>query len=283
MTTQTTYTLRNGVAIPKIGFGTWRVAPGAATEKAVLAALETGYRLIDTAQTYNNEYSVGQALAKSDVPRAEIFLTTKLWNTTQTYDIAKAQIEISMQYLGVDYLDLMLIHWPNPANLRKNDAWKQRNAEVWRALEDAYQAGKLKAIGVSNFYQHHLAALLETATIKPFVNQVKIAPGLPQTELVTYCQDQDILVEAYSPLGSGDIFRDATLAEIAAKYNRSVAQVALRWIMDRGILPLPKSETPANIQSNFQVFDFELDAEDISRINQLTGITDPIDPDQPGF
>lgn len=281
--TQQEYTLSNGVSIPKIGFGTWQIAPGANTEQAVLNALTTGYRLIDTAQTYNNEYSVGQAIQKSAVDRKDIFLTTKLWNTTQSYADAKEQIDISLAYLGVNYIDLLLIHWPNPVNLRNENRWQTRNAEVWRAMEEAYEAGKIRAIGVSNFKQHHLEALLATAKIKPHVNQIKVAPGLPQESLVAYCQKQDILVEAYSPLGSGDIFQTEVLQEMAAKYKRTSAQIALRWILDRGLLPLPRSEKSNHITSNYAVFDFTLAPEDITIINQLTSVTSEINPDDRPF
>lgn len=280
---QQTYTLNNGISIPKIGYGTWRIAPGESTEQAVLNALATGYRLIDTAQTYNNEYSVGQAIQKSGADRKDIFLTTKLWNTTQTYAGAKEQINISLAYLAVDYIDLLLIHWPNPVNLRQDNQWQARNAEVWRAMEEAYETGKVRAIGVSNFLQHHLEALMETAKIKPHVNQIKVAPGLPQTSLVKYCQEQDILVEAYSPLGSGDIFENQTLQAIAAKYDRTPAQIALRWILDRGLLPLPRSEKPSHITSNYDVFDFVLAVEDVETINHLTSVTPEINPDDRPF
>lgn len=201
-----TFKLYNGVEIPKIGFGTWQIPVGKPTEDAVRTALEVGYRHLDTAQTYQNEHSVGVGFRQSGLKREEVFITTKNWNTAQSYEGAREHMQISLERLGVDYIDLMLIHWPNPVNLNEGDRWIERNREVWRAMEDLYKEGVLKSIGVSNFYVKHLDALLETAEIKPHVNQINICPGYPQTEVVEYCQDRDILVEGYSPLGSGALF-----------------------------------------------------------------------------
>ena len=181
-----TYTLSNGVTIPKIGFGTWQIAEGEEVYKSVSFALKAGYTHIDTAQIYGNEVSVGKAIADSEVARKDIFLTTKLWNDKHDYDLAKASIDESLERLGVDYLDLLLIHWPNPKALRENDAWKAGNAGAWKAMEEAYKDGKVRAIGVSNFMQHHLEALLETAEIVPHVNQILLAPGCAQEDLVAY-------------------------------------------------------------------------------------------------
>lgn len=223
------YRLSNGVTIPKIGFGTWQIPDGVEVYNSVTHALKVGYRHVDTAQIYRNEVGVGRAIADSGLAREEIFLTTKVWNDKHDYDLAKASIEESLEKLGVDYVDLLLIHWPNPKALREKDAWKAGNAGAWKAMEEAYRAGKVRAIGVSNFMIHHLEALLETADIKPHVNQVLLAPGCTQDELVAFCRQHEILLEAYSSLGTGSIFDNPVAQELAAKYGKSVAQLALRW------------------------------------------------------
>ena len=252
------YTLNNGVSIPVLGFGTWKAENGEVAYQAVLEALKAGYRHIDTAAIYKNEESVGRAIRDSGIPRQEIFVTTKLWNTIHSYDETRHAFEESMEKLGLDYLDLYLIHWPNPKPLRENDEWKTRNAEVWRAMEDLYKEGKIRAIGVSNFLPHHLDALLETARIIPAVNQVRLAPGVYQEEVVDYCREKGILLEAWGPFGQGELFDKTEVQEIADKYGKSVAQIALAWSLAEGFLPLPKSVTASRIQSNLDCFGIEL-------------------------
>lgn len=269
------YTLHNGVTIPKIGFGTWQIPDGEEAYNSVAHALKVGYTHVDTAQIYRNEVSVGKAIADSDLAREDIFLTTKVWNDKHDYELAKASIDESLQKLGVDYVDLLLIHWPNPKALRENDAWK--------AMEEAYKEGKVRAIGVSNFMIHHLEALFETAEMKPHVNQILLAPGCPQEEVVTFCREHDILLEAYSPLGTGSIFGNPVAQELATKYGKSVAQVALRWSLQKGFLPLPKSVTPKNIESNLDIFDFELSAEDVAVLDTVEGVTTQKNPDETNF
>lgn len=277
------YRLSNGVAIPKIGFGTWQIPDGKEAYQSVQHALEVGYRHIDTAQIYGNQVSIGKAIADSPISRKEIFLTTKIWNDQTDYLSAKQSIQDSLQRLGVDYLDLLLIHWPNPKSLRNNDAWKERNRAVWMAMEEAYQEGIVRAIGVSNFMPHHLEALMETATILPQVNQILLAPGCSQEELTALCRQQDMLVEAYSPLGTGKIFRNEIIGKLAQKYQKSVAQIALRWSLEKGFLPLPKSTTPKNIEENLLVFDFTLSAEDIALLDGLEGVASQSNPDEVNF
>lgn len=257
-----TYQLNNGVEIPVLGFGTFKAKDGEEAYGAVLEALKAGYRHIDTAAIYQNEESVGQAIKDSGVPREELFVTTKLWNSQQTYEQARQAFEESLEKLGLDYLDLYLIHWPNPKPLRENDAWKTRNAEVWRAMEDLYQEGKIRAIGVSNFLPHHLDALLETATILPAVNQVRLAPGVYQEEVVAYCREKGILLEAWGPFGQGELFDSKQVQEIAANHGKSVAQIALAWSLAEGFLPLPKSVTASRIQANLDCFEIELSQEE---------------------
>ncbi|HGQ8173975.1 TPA: aldo/keto reductase [Streptococcus pneumoniae] len=257
-----TYQLNNGVEISVLGFGTFKAKDGEEAYRAVLEALKAGYRHIDTAAIYQNEESVGQAIKDSGVPREEMFVTTKLWNSQQTYEQTRQALEKSIEKLGLDYLDLYLIHWPNPKPLRENDAWKTRNAEVWRAMEDLYQEGKIRAIGVSNFLPHHLDALLETATIVPAVNQVRLAPGVYQDQVVAYCREKGILLEAWGPFGQGELFDSKQVQEIAANHGKSVAQIALAWSLAEGFLPLPKSVTTSRIQANLDCFGIELSHEE---------------------
>lgn len=257
-----TYQLNNGVEIPVLGFGTFKAKGGEEAYRAVLEALKAGYRHIDTAAIYQNEESVGQAIKDSGVPREELFVTTKLWNSQQTYEQARQAFAESLAKLGLDYLDLYLIHWPNPKPLRENDAWKIRNAEVWRAMEDLYQEGKIRAIGVSNFLPHHLDALFETAKILPAVNQVRLAPGVYQEEVVDYCREKGILLEAWGPFGQGELFDSKLVQEIAANHGKFVAQIALAWSLAEGFLPLPKSVTASRIQANLDCFGIELSHEE---------------------
>lgn len=276
------YTLSNNVTIPELGFGTWQTPNGEVAVDSVKKALAAGYRHIDTAQGYKNEASVGQAIKEIGIPREEIFLTTKLWNGNHSYDLVMSSFAESLEKLQTDYVDLFLIHWPNPVAFREN--WQTANAESWRAFEELYEAGKIKAIGVSNFLPHHLEELKKTATVFPMVNQIFLAPGELQPEVVQYCQAHDILLEAYSPLGTGKIFDVPEMKELAAKYNKTIAQIALRWSLQHGFLPLPKSVTPSRIEENLAVFDFELSPEDLQTIDQLDGVVGKAsNPDTTGF
>lgn len=263
------YTLSNGVLIPVIGFGTWQTPDDETSIHAVLTALQAGYRHIDTAQGYRNEETVGKAVRESGIPREEVFITSKLDNPNHGYDNTMKSFEQTLQKLGTDYLDLFLIHWPNPLQYRST--WQQTNAETWKAFEELYEAGRIKAIGVSNFRQHHIDELMKTAKIPPMVNQIRICPGETQNDLVLYCRERNILLEAYSPLGTGQIFKVPEMAEIAVKYEKTIAQVCIRWSLQNGFLPLPKSGTESCICENLDVFDFELSADDVSMIAGLTG------------
>ena len=276
------YTLSNNVTIPELGFGTWQTPNGEVAVDSVKKALAAGYRHIDTAQGYKNEASVGQAIKESGIPREEIFLTTKLWNGNHSYDLVMSSFAESLEKLQTDYVDLFLIHWPNPVAFREN--WQMANAESWRAFEELYQSGKIKAIGVSNFLPHHLEELKKTATIFPMVNQIFLAPGELQPEVVQYCQEHNILLEAYSPLGTGKIFDVPEMKELAEKYDKTIAQIALRWSLQHGFLPLPKSVTPSRIEENLAVFDFELSSDDIKTLDQLDGVVGKAsNPDTTGF
>lgn len=264
-----TYILSNGIHIPCVGFGTWQVQDGQTAVNAVAAALKAGYRHIDTAQAYGNEESVGQAIAQSGVPREEIFLTSKLANPIRGYQETLDAVEQSLNKLQTDYADLFLLHWPRPVKYKDN--WQEKNAQSWKAFETLYQAGKLKAIGISNFHPHHIDALLQTAKVAPMVNQIRLAPGDTQDEVVAYSRDKGMLLEAYSPLGVGRVFEVPEMQAMAAKYNKSIAQIALRWSLQRGYLPLPKSISPSRIRENTQLFDFALSEEDVNTIANLKG------------
>lgn len=265
-----THTLSNGVRIPVIGFGTWQVEDGREAVDAVKAALAAGYRHIDTAQGYGNEESVGRAVAESGVPREEIFITSKLVNGVRGYEETKAAITDSLMKLRTDYMDLFLVHWPIPVDFKKN--WKEMNAASWRAMEEAHRAGRIRALGVSNFHKKHVDELMKTAEIAPVVNQIRLCPGDTQDEVVRDSRAMGMLLEAYSPLGVGEIFRVPEMKALAAKYGRSVAQVAIRWSLQMGFLPLPKSVTPARIRENAQVFDFQLSDGDMKVISGLKGV-----------
>lgn len=276
------YELSNGVKIPCIGFGTWQTEDGEVAVSSVLSALESGYRHIDTAQGYGNEESVGIAVKKSNIDREEIFITSKLWNAAHGYENTLAAFEESMQKLDIDYLDLYLIHWPNPIAFRSN--WQEANAGTWKAFEELYNAGRIRAIGVSNFLPHHIDELMKTATIAPMVNQIHLCPGDTQDELVDYCRSRNILLEAYSPLGIGKVFEIPEMQKLAEKYGKSIAQICIRWSLQRNYLPLPKSITPARIKENTDVFDFELDAADVQLIADLKGCVGySADPDTATF
>ena len=277
-----TYKLNNGVEIPVVGFGTWQTPNGQVAKDAVLAALNAGYRHIDTAAAYGNETSVGEAIKASGVKRDELFVTTKLWNSDHGYENAKKAIDKSLENLGLDYLDLYLIHWPNPAAMREN--WAELNAESWRAMEEAVKAGKIRSIGISNFRKHHIDELLKTAEIKPAVNQNYLNPSDMQADLVKYNDELGILNEAYSPLGTGGLLGNETVKEVAANYGKSTAQVLLRWSLQHKFLPLPKSVHADYIKANAEIFDFELSADDMKKLDGLHGVaTVAANPDEVNF
>ena len=261
-----TFTLSNGYKIPCIGYGTWQMPDGEEATSAVKCALENGYRHIDTAAIYKNEKSAGQAIRESGIPREEIFVTSKVWNAARGYETTLQAFDKTMDKLGLDYLDLYLIHWPASSSTFPD--WEQINLQTWKALTELYKVGRIKSIGVSNFLVHHLNALMQTE-IQPMVNQIEFHPGQMQTETYNYCKQHGILIEAWGPLGSGKMLEDPTLTQIAAKYNKSTAQLCIRWCLQNGTLPLPKSATPARIAANTQVLDFEITQDDMNTINAM--------------
>lgn len=276
------YTLQNGVEIPEIGFGTWQTPDGETALKAVKSALEAGYTHIDTAAIYGNEKSIGKAIKESGADRNSLFITSKLWNSERGYDSTLKAFEKTCTDLQTDYLDLYLIHWP--ANSQQFSNWAELNAETWRAFEDLYNAGKIRAIGVSNFLVHHLNELIKSAEIIPMVNQIEFHPGFMQAGTVEFCRTNNMLIEAWSPLGTGKMLDNPDLKDIAAHYHVSVAQLCIRWCLQNKTLPLPKSVTPERIQQNLKVFDFEISAEDMQRIDELPFIGGSgLNPDEVSF
>ena len=254
-------TLNNGVAMPQLGFGVFLV-PADEVVEPVRAALDAGYRLIDTATLYGNEEGVGRAIATSGIPRDDIFVTTKVWNSDQGYDSTLRAFDGSMRLLGMDVLDLYLIHWPMPA--------KDRYRDTWRALEKLYADGRVRAIGVSNFTVAHLERLLAEAAVVPAVNQVELHPGFPQEELRAFHERQGIVTESWSPLGRGQgLLEQEAVQTIAAAHRRTPAQVVLRWHLQLGLVVIPKSAHAERIRANFEVFDFELSDEERERIAGL--------------
>ena len=274
---QDTLTLRNGCRIPCMGFGTWQLEEGETTAEAVRRAIACGYRHIDTAAAYHNERGVGEGVRTCGLPRNRIFVTDKVWNTKRGYDKTMATFDKTMGRLGLDYLDLYLIHWP--ANAKQFANWEEINVDTWRALSELYEAGRIRSIGVSNFKPHHLRALMECG-IKPMVNQIEFHPGLLQQETRDYCRDNGILTEAYSPLGTGRMLQNETLVSIAARYHKSVAQICLRWCLQHEVIPLPKSADPVHMRQNIEIFDFSITPEDMALIDALPYIGGSgMDPD----
>jgi 2,5-diketo-D-gluconate reductase A len=258
-----TLTFNNGREVPQIGFGVFQVPPDEVIAP-VLTAIEAGYRLIDTAAMYGNEEGVGKAIADSGVPRDELFITTKLNNPDHGYDAALAAFDTSMAKLGLDVLDLYLIHWPLP---KRNDY-----VETWKAFEKLYADGRVRSIGVSNFGTNHLNRLFAETDVKPVMNQIELHPGFPQTELRTFHAEHEMLTEAWSPIGQGQgLLEDPTIGAIAERIGQSPAQVVLRWHIQHGNVVIPKSVTPARIAENIAVFDFELSDQDMAALSDLSG------------
>jgi diketogulonate reductase-like aldo/keto reductase len=259
MTIERTKKLANGNEMPRLGLGVWRVEDGDQASASVKWALEAGYRLIDTAAVYKNEVGVGEGIRQAGVPRRDIFVTTKLWNSDQGYESALKAFDESLEKLGLDYVDLYLIHWPVAGKYK----------DSWKAMEEIYASGRAKAIGVSNFHQHHIEDLMTEAKIAPMVDQIELHPTLTQEPLRKYLNENNIAVEAWSPLGQGNLLDTPLLVEIGEKYQKSAAQVIIRWHLQNDIIVIPKSVHENRIKENFDVFDFELTEEEIQAINGL--------------
>jgi diketogulonate reductase-like aldo/keto reductase len=276
------FTLSNGVSIPCIGLGTFDVGDGRTVAAAVRAAIDAGYRHIDAAALYGNEVDVGRGIRESGVAREALFVTSKLRNDQHGYENTRAAFEKTLSDLGLSYLDLYLIHWPNPVHFR--DDWRGANAASWKAFEEFYADGKIRALGVSNFRAHHLDALAETAKIAPMVNQIRLCPGEYRPDIIDDCRTRGILVEAYSPLARGTVFDQDALKDVAVAHGKSPAQICVRWCLQHACVPLPKSASAARIRENAAVFDFELSAAEMRAIDALEDRErwSP-DPDTVGF
>lgn len=269
-----TVKLNNGITMPQIGLGTWLTKDGPEVEQAVIAALKCGYRLIDTAKYYGNEESIGRAIKASGIKREDIFITTKLWNADQGYEPTLKAFKKSLERLGVDYIDLYLIHWPMPK--------VGKYVETWKAFEKLYADKKIRAIGVSNFTIETLQKLMDSAEIMPVINQIELHPKFAQHEMREFCKQHDIQVESYSPLmHGGDILSDNAIQRIADKYHKTIAQVVLRWHIQSGLVVIPKSVNPDRIRENIDIFDFKLDDSDMRKIDMMdAGIRNNPDPDK---
>lgn len=259
--------LSNGVQMPGIGFGTWQVPTDSTLENAVSAALKLGYRFFDTAQIYGNASAIGRGVLLSDLPRAEIFISSKIWTSHRSYDGVMRAFTDIIEQLKTTYLDQLLIHWP--ATQGEPMIWQSQNAGTWRALEDLYEQGAVKVIGVSNFLPHHLVPLLARARIRPMVNQLEIHPGYPQFAAVNFCFKQNIAVQAWSPLGRGGLTRHPLLIELGEKYGVSPALIALRWSLQHGFIPVVKALDAEHMKSNLDAFGLTLEDEDMTRLDTM--------------
>lgn len=259
--------LSNGVQMPGIGFGTWQVPTDSTLENAVSAALKLGYRVFDTAQIYGNASAIGRGVLLSDLPRAEIFISSKIWTSHRSYDGVMRAFTDIIEQLKTTYLDQLLIHWP--ATQGEPMIWQSQNAGTWRALEDLYEQGAVKVIGVSNFLPHHLVPLLARARIRPMVNQLEIHPGYPQFAAVNFCFKQNIAVQAWSPLGRGGLTHHPLLIELGEKYGVSPALIALRWSLQHGFIPVVKALDAEHMKSNLDAFGLTLEDEDMTRLDTM--------------
>lgn len=252
-------TLNNGIKIPGFGLGVFKVEAGATTYDTVRTALKLGYRLIDTAAIYGNEEAVGKAIHDSGIPREEIFVTSKVWNDDQGYEETLAAFDTTMEKLGLEYLDLYLIHWPITGKFK----------DTWRALEKIYRDGKVRSIGVSNFHVHHLEELLKDAEVKPVLNQIEYHPHLTQEDVLQFCKENAIQMQSWSPLKRGEIITEPVIKEIADKHDKTPAQIVLRWNLQNGVITIPKSVKEHRMQENADIFNFELTEDEMEKLNDL--------------
>lgn len=268
--------LSNGVKMPNLAFGTFKVNEGDDVQ-IILDAIEAGYRHFDTAAFYNTEEALGKAIKKSGIPREEFFVTTKVWKTCMGYEESKKSFEESLEKLDMDYVDLLLIHWPRPDE--KSD-WKKLDIETWKAFEETYKEGRAKAIGVSNFLNHHMQNILDNCEVVPMVNQIEFHPGYIQKDVVDFDKEHGIVVEAWSPLGRERVFKDELLNKLAEKYGKSVAQICLAFAIQMDVVPLPKSSSVERMKQNMDI-DFELEKEDFEKIVNMEEMGwSGLDPDK---
>lgn len=263
------YTLNNGVKIPCVGYGTYKAADGNSSE-IIRTAIEAGYRYFDTASFYETEAYIAEAVRDSKIPREEFFFASKVWKNEMGYEETKAAFQRTLDNLNTDYLDLYLIHWPLPTT--NYQEWKQLNIDTWRAMEELYHEGKIRAIGLSNFLPHHIENLLQNCEVSPMVNQLEFHPGYTQDVAVKYCKDHNIQVQAWSPIGRARVLKDPLILELAEKYNVSPAQICLRFSLQKDIIPLPKSSSLSRMKENQDLFSFEISKEDMYRLETMPQI-----------
>ena len=259
--------LNNGVKIPQIGMGTWQINDREVLLDIMKAGYDMGYRLIDTAAAYSNEMALGKVLSALSLPREELFISDKVWNTCRGYEKVQEACRKSMKKLKTDYLDLYLIHWP--ASMKLYTDWQEINADTWRGMEKLYQDGLVRAIGVCNFKVHHLEALQKNSTVSPMVNQVEYHPGMPQTEVMAYCREHKICMEASSPLGNGQVLMQPQLMALAENKVKTTAQICLRYAIERNMVVIPKTSNPERLRDNLAVFDFQLSEDELKNIDEI--------------
>lgn len=260
-------TLRNNIQLPQIGLGTWQITNRDVVSEVIAHAFNAGYRLIDTAAAYSNEMAIAKAIAALGLPREEYYLADKAWNTSRGYAEVQEACKRSLRKLKTEYLDLYLIHWP--ASMKLYTDWAKINAETWRGLEELYRQGLVRAIGVCNFKVHHLEELKKTAEIMPHINQIECHPGMNQQEVTDYCHNHGIVVEASSPLGNGQILSYEGFLNISSKYGKTAAQLCIRWLVQRGLMAIPKSVRLDRLKENIDIFDFEIEEDDMRIIGEM--------------
>ena len=258
--------INNSLSIPEIGFGTWQIGDGEKAVNAVRSAIETGYRHIDTASFYGNEKSVGEAIRTSGVARTDIFVTSKVWNDERGYDNTLKACERSLKRLGLEYIDLYLIHWP--ASKLTYPDYREINTQTWKALIKLYKDKVVRSIGVSNFNNNYLKLIMDME-YAPMVDQIEFHPGFTQNETVSFCKANNIILEGWSPLAEGKVFRNEILLQMSKKYNKSVAQICIRWILQNGVIPLPKASSIEKMKNNLDVYDFCIEEKDMNIINSI--------------
>lgn len=262
-----TVKLRNGTELPRVGLGTWQLTDRELLKQIISKACEEGYRLIDTAAAYSNEISISKAIAEAGIPRDELIISDKVWNTCRGYGAVQDACKRSLKKLKTDYLDLYLIHWP--ASMKLYPDWEEINSETWRGMEALLKDGFVKTIGVCNFKVHHLEALRKTAEVMPFVNQIEYHPGMNQKDIYDYCIENEIQIEASSPLGNGQIMDNRILKEIADRKGKNTAQICLRWGLQKRAVMIPKTSKVERLKENLDIFDFELTADEMRAIDEI--------------